>query len=113
MDPLLAQGIELFNHREYFECHEVWEAAWTPERGPRRLFLQSLIHVAVGFYHHTRGNSEGARRQLHKALRKMADYLPACEGVDTARLFAEANAVLTCVEAGLSVDAYPRVHLCP
>jgi predicted metal-dependent hydrolase len=111
MDPLLARGIELFNNREYFECHEVWEAAWTPERGPRRLFLQSLIHVAVGFYHHGRGNSEGARRQLRKALRKMADYRPSFEGVDTARLFREAEAVLELVEADLVVKEYPRLHL--
>jgi len=48
MDPLLHRGIELFNDAKFFECHEVLEEAWTPERGPRRLFLQALIHVAVG-----------------------------------------------------------------
>ena len=38
MDHLLERGISLFNHGEFFECHEVLEEAWTPQRGPRRLF---------------------------------------------------------------------------
>lgn len=113
MDPLLRQGVELFNRGEYFECHEVLELAWTPERGPRRQFLQGLIHVAVGFYHHRRGNPVGACRQLRKALRKLAEYLPVYEGVDTARLHGDAAAVLALIESGRAVGAYPRVDLAP
>ena len=111
MEDLVRQGIHLFNHGEYFECHEVLEAAWTPERGPRRLFLQSLIHVAVGFYHHGRGNPVGAMRQLRKALRKLGGYLPACERVDTARLEQEVRAVLAAIEGGALVSGYPRIHV--
>jgi len=110
MDPLLARGMELFNRREFFECHEVLEEAWTPERDPRRLFLQSLIHMAVGFYHHTRGNPVGAIRQLRKGLRKIAAYLPAEEGVDTARLEQEARSVLEAIESGRPVTEYPLMH---
>jgi predicted metal-dependent hydrolase len=110
MDKLLRRGIQLFNDREFFACHEVWEEAWTPERGPRRLFLQSLIHVAVGFYHSGRGNPAGATRQLRKALRKLSTYLPLYEGIDTERLYREAAAVLELIEAGASVSAFPRIH---
>jgi predicted metal-dependent hydrolase len=111
MDPILARGIALFNHGEYFECHEVLEEAWTPERGERRLFLQSLIHMAVGLYHHTRGNPAGAVRQLRKGLRKLAGYLPACERVDTGRLQREMLAVLRSIEAGEPVSDYPQIHV--
>ena len=110
MHELLARGIHLFNSGGYFECHEVWEELWTPERGPRRLFLQSLIHFAVGLYHAERGNPVGAERQLRKGLRKLAGYLPACEGIDTARLHAEGLTVLECIEAG-AVFARPLIHL--
>jgi len=109
-DERFQEGIRLFNHGEFFECHEVLEAVWTPERGPRRLFLQSLIHVAVGFYHHGRGNPAGAVRQLRKALRKLAGYLPEYEGIDTERLYEEAAAVLRRIEAGDAVAGYPRIH---
>src|SRR5205807_6702956 len=56
MNERIERGIRLFNNREFFECHEVLEEEWTPETGARRLFLQSLIHVAVGLYHAERGN---------------------------------------------------------
>ncbi len=111
MDPLLERGIALFNRGAYFECHEVLEEAWTPERGPRRLFLQSLIHMAVGFYHSERGNPVGARLQLRKGLRKLAAYLPACERVDTARLEREVILVLQAIETGAPVAGYPRIHV--
>ena len=111
LDPLVQRGVQLFNHGEYFECHEVLEAAWTPERDPRRLFLQSLIHVAVGFYHHQRGNPVGAVRQLRKGLRKLAVYLPVCETIDTRRLHGEVRAVLERIEAGEPVACYPLMHV--
>ena len=106
----LRRGIELFNQRKFFESHEALEEVWTPERGPRRLFLQSLIHLAVGFYHCERGNAEGAKRQLGKGLRKLAGYLPEGEEIDTARLYREALAALERVEAGAVVVDYPRIE---
>jgi predicted metal-dependent hydrolase len=109
MDERLRKGIELFNNRKFFHCHEVLEEVWTPERGPLREFLQALIHIAVGFYHCQRGNWAGARGQLRKGLRKLAIYLPECEGIDTERLYAETLAVLERIEAGAAVLEYPQI----
>lgn len=111
MDERLRKGIELFNNGEFFQCHEVLEEAWTPERGPRRLFLQALIHIAVGFYHCQRGNSAGACSQLRKGLRKLAVYLPECEGIDTERLYREALAVLERIETGTAALEYPQIFV--
>src|SRR5258708_25360694 len=79
MDELVQRGIHLFNSRRFFECHEVWEEVWTPERGPRRLFLQSLIHFAVALHHTQRGNPVGASRQLRKGLRNWLATCPAAK----------------------------------
>ena len=106
----VRRGVELFNSGHFFECHEVLEEEWTPERGPRRLFLQALIHIAVGLYHIQRSNADGAMRQLRKGLRKLAGYLPLCEGIDTARLYGEALAVLQRVEAGEKGGEAPLIH---
>jgi uncharacterized protein len=111
MDEALAHGIRLFNHREFFECHEVLEAAWTPERGPRRLFLQALIHFAVAFYHDQRRNPAGSSRQLRKALRKLHAYLPAYEGIDTAELYRDGLVALERTERGAALGSYPEIHL--
>jgi predicted metal-dependent hydrolase len=111
MDHLFERGIALFNRGEFFACHEVLEEAWTAQRGPRRLFLQSLIHLAVGFYHHGRGNPAGAARQLRKGLRKLAGYLPVHETIDTARLEREAREALGRIESGQPLAVYPLIHL--
>ena len=110
MDPLLERGIHLFNTRQFFECHEVWEEAWTPEQGPRRLFLQALIHFAVALYHAERANATGAVRQLRKGLRKLAAYLPIAEGIDTERLHTEGVVLLAQIEAQTPYEV-PRIHL--
>src|SRR5215472_2812787 len=110
MNERMERGINLFNNREFFECHEVLEEEWTPETGERRLFLQSLIHMAVGLYHAERGNPTGAIRQLRKGLRKLAGYLPAHEGIDTLRLHKDATAALECIEAGVQGFERPLIH---
>ena len=110
MDELLQKGILLFNNCEFFQCHEVLEEAWTKEVGPRRLFLQALIHLAVGFYHCDRANLAGASSQLKKGIRKLALYLPSCEGIDTTRLHREALAALERIEAGAATSIYPKIH---
>ncbi len=111
MDPRLQHGIELFNRREFFVCHEVLEEIWTPERGARRLFLQAVIHFAVAFYHDQRGNPLGASRQLRKGLRKLDAFRPACEGIDTAQLYRDGLAAVERTEAGGALDGYPRIHI--
>jgi predicted metal-dependent hydrolase len=110
VDDTFHHGISLFNQGHYFECHEVLEEIWTPERGPRRLFLQSLIHFAVGLYHVQCANPVGATRQFRKGLRKLSAYLPQCEGIDTARLHRDASLALQHIEAGATRYEFPRIH---
>ena len=93
-EPLYLRGIELYRSGKFFECHEVLEELWTPMRGPRRLYLQALIHFAVAFYHQERRNPLGAERQLRKGLRKLERYLPHYEGMDTATLHREGQECL-------------------
>lgn len=109
----LQNGIRLFNERQFFHCHEVLEEAWVPETGPRRIFLQSLIHLAVGFYHVQRKNPAGASGQLRKGLSKLARYLPSCEGIDTARLHRDARAALQSIEGDAAEFEYPQIHISP
>ncbi|HVN03610.1 MAG TPA: DUF309 domain-containing protein [Bryobacteraceae bacterium] len=99
-EPLYKRGIELYAAGRFFECHEVLEEIWTPMRGPRRLYLQSLIHFAVAFHHQQRQNPVGAERQLRKALRKIEPYLPQYEGMDTATLYREGRSGLERIQSG-------------
>jgi len=53
----------------------------------------------------------GAGRQLRKGLRKLGAYLPACEGIDTARLHREGLAAAERMAADAAVAPYPKIHL--
>jgi uncharacterized protein len=110
LDKQLQRGVRLFNDEEFFQCHEVLEEAWTAEPRPRRLFLQALIHLAVGLYHCQRGNPAGASRQLRKGLKKLDAYMPSCEGIDTGRLYRDALAALEQIDAGVPLSPYPKIH---
>ena len=106
---LFQQGIDLFNGEEFFDCHEFLEEVWTYSQQPDRWFLQALIHFAVGFYHHGRGNRNGATRQLRKGLRKIGAYLPEWDGVQTGEIEREVRERLAAIEDGRTVSSYPRI----
>jgi uncharacterized protein len=110
MQEQLSQGIELFNDGQFFRCHEVLEEAWRIARGPRRLFLQALIHLAVGLYHYQRGNTLGAVRQLRKGIAKLTAFAPSCEGLDIVQLCREALEATEVIEGGSRLSAYPQIH---
>jgi formylglycine-generating enzyme required for sulfatase activity len=103
------EGIKLFNRCDFFDCHEVLEEVWTPTGQPERWFLQSLIHFAVGFYHHQRGNRIGATRQLDKGLKKIQRYLPEWGGVRTAEIEREVRGCLAVIEGGGVIEKFPQV----
>jgi len=71
----LRKGIELFNNREFFECHEVLEDQWRREMSDLKDLYQSIIKIAVGFYHAERKNYVGAVKVLRKGLRQIEPYL--------------------------------------
>jgi len=106
---LFRRGVDLFNQREFFECHEALEEIWAPAKGRERLFLQALIHFAVGFYHHQRGNRAGAERQLRKGLQKISSYLPEFGGVETGQLSRQVQQRLEVITGGGRVEDFPRI----
>jgi predicted metal-dependent hydrolase len=83
------RGIQLFNEKEFFDCHDAWEELWHEERGERRLFLQGMIQSAVGSYHLSNGNITGAISQYMKALDKLQKYPPDFMGLDLEKFRAE------------------------
>ena len=92
--PARAQhGIELFNHGEYFEAHEVLEQAWNEDETPGRELYRAILQVAVAYLHIERGNYNGAVKMFLR-LRQWIDPLPdLCRGVDVARLRSDARLV--------------------
>jgi CheY-like chemotaxis protein len=89
----LLRGVEQFNRREFFECHETIELVWMAEPGPIRLLYQGILQVGVALYHVQRKNWRGAVKVLERAIPKLAYFEPACAGLDISRLLADAHSV--------------------
>lgn len=89
---LLVQGVDEFNRREFFECHETLEGLWMAERSPVRELYQGILQVGVAFYHLARGNYRGAVVTLERGLARLRKVQPECQGVLVDRLVAEAEA---------------------
>ena len=62
---------ELFNERDFYECHEVLEDLWLETIDANRPYYQGLIQTATAFYHLENGNLGGARKLFTTGL----DYL--------------------------------------
>jgi len=58
------EGIALFNHGRFFDCHELLEDAWRAETGPCRLLYQAILQLGVALHHVQQGNTPGARKVL-------------------------------------------------
>lgn len=106
----LEKGIAQFNAGEYFECHETLEALWLEETGEARLFLQGLIHAAVGLYHLRAGNRGGAKSQLQKAVKKLGPYPESTGGIQLGQLRSQLAAILKAVAEGSDPPTFPRIE---
>ena len=94
VDDPLDNGIKFFNAGQYFEAHEAWEELWRQTGGPLRLYYQGLVQTAVGLHHLAKGNLNGARAQLGKALQKLKQYPETFCRIDNLNLIAEIQSAL-------------------
>jgi len=113
IDARFEEGIRLFNEREFFDAHEIWEEAWQEYRGDDRTFLQALIQIAAGFYHAQCGNPKGARSQVSKGLAKLAPYAPRHQTIDSGTLLRSVEEWLMTYEtnspAVIASGVFPRI----
>jgi hypothetical protein len=84
--PELLRGIEQFNRREFFECHETLEEIWIEEDDPIRYLYQGILKIGVGFHHALRGNQHGAVIVMRGGIELLAPFRPRCMGVDVESL---------------------------
>ena len=103
LDVVLRKGIVLFNHKLFFEVHEVLEPEWMQEHGDVKSFLQGLIQIAVAFYHLGRRNLDGARSLLNEGLLKIIPHSPVFLGIEL-RAFIAGLEVCRQTLARLSLD---------
>jgi predicted metal-dependent hydrolase len=85
-DDRYLEYIELFNERDFYDCHEVLEDLWLDNDGPDRRFYQGLIHLASAFLLLMRGKFRGSRSRFASTLVYLAEYPEHFHGLDLAML---------------------------
>jgi predicted metal-dependent hydrolase len=125
--PALLKGIEQFNDREYFECHETLEALWNIERAQAAQaskaidqgtsgtvycdnLYKGILQVGVGCYHLFRHNYRGATIKLQSGADYLEPFAPRCMGVEVGRLIADARQLRTELVA-LGPERFAEVDL--
>ena len=81
-DPRFIKGIDEFNQRLFFECHETLEEIWLEEHGEERKFYQGIIQVAAGYFKLEQGVPAGAIKLWNSGLEKLEPYAPVYLGID-------------------------------
>jgi uncharacterized protein len=96
--------IHFHGERDYFECHEVLEEYWKEHpNGPFSRAYVGLIQIAVGLYHHRRGNVAGAVKMLQSALEGFSAEQVKQLGLDNVKLRNEITLRLEQLNAGNTV----------
>lgn len=74
--------VHFHTDRDFFECHEVLEEYWKETKGDvLGPVWVGLIQLAVGLYHHRRGNQAGARKMLSSSAKKLGAHMDKLESL--------------------------------
>lgn len=86
IDRRFKKGIELFNRRKFFECHEVIEGLWLETEDEYKELYKGVIQAAVALHHLSRGNLTGANELHQTSQNYLKRYVPAAQGLDVEKL---------------------------
>ena len=94
VDERFRKGLELFNEKEFFECHEVIEELWleTPEDDPNRDLYKGVIQAAAAIYQFDRGILSGALSLYKTSVGYLDKYKPTALGLDVDKMIEGMNA---------------------
>ena len=81
-DPRFLKGIDEFNQRLFFECHETLEEIWQEDHGTDRKFYQGIIQIAAGYFKWEQGVPAGAIKLWRLGLEKLEPYGPVHLGIN-------------------------------
>ncbi len=69
-------GVEQFNQREFYACHDTLEALWIEADLSDKQFYQGILQIAVALYHLGNQNWRGAVILLGEGMNRLRNYQP-------------------------------------
>lgn len=110
MEADFRRGVELLNAERYYDAHEALEDAWRVAPLDCKRFYQGMVQIAVAMHHYSRGNLNGARSVLDRAVRNVGEWPQGFGGLDLDHLRAQLAAWSICTQTGSSAPPWPRVE---
>ena len=98
-DPRFLKGIDEFNQRLFFECHETLEEIWLENHEEDRKFYQGIIQIAAGYFKWQQGVPVGAIKLWHSGLEKIEPYGPVYLGLNVEAFIHAVMENLTALES--------------
>lgn len=95
---LFSQGIEQFNQRKFYECHDTLEAIWMEAIELDKRFYQGILQVAVACHHLHELNWRGAVILLGEGIRRLSDYQPDYQEIDVTQLLIDSDLLLQTIQ---------------
>lgn len=91
-------GIEQFNQGDYYACHDTLEALWLEANPGDQAFYQGILQIAVGLYHLTNLNWQGAAILLGEGSNRLTAYEEIYSGINVSNLTDQAVDWLTALQ---------------
>lgn len=119
-NPSFQRGIDEFNQKAFYACHDTLEAIWMEAETAEKPFYQGILQIAVAFYHLGNLNWRGGAILLGEGINRLRRFEPSHEGVVVDELVDQSVDWLTVVQAageeGLAdlmanpPYAFPHIH---
>jgi uncharacterized protein len=88
------QGVEQFNHQQFYACHDTLEALWIEASEPDKTFYQGILQISVALYHLGNLNWRGAVILLGEGIKRLRRYPASFSGIDVDQLLADSAVLL-------------------
>ena len=88
VDGRFKKGLQLFNEKKFFECHDVIEELWleTSAKDPHRDLYKGVIQAAAAIYQYERGIISGAIGLYETSVSNLEKYSPSRFGLNIKKL---------------------------
>ncbi|NJO47595.1 MAG: DUF309 domain-containing protein [Oscillatoriales cyanobacterium RM2_1_1] len=92
------QGVKEFNRGDFYACHDTLEALWMEAMEPDKRFYQGILQIAVGLYHLSNQNWNGAVMLLGEGISRLNPYQPEYFEIQVTLLITQAADLLRALQ---------------
>ncbi len=93
-NELFKKGLNAFKKHHFYDAHEYWEDLWSDYKLVDAKFIQGLIQLAVGYFHISNSNKNGAQSLFNKCLPKLIEYKTNNRGINVDNIVIGVNSTL-------------------